>query len=197
MITMPLQDSDIPHPQRWRAKRPAAAGRVKRHGPTRQPVAPTAAARLPRRPDPSILSEAIPLFFIGRNKDGFWVARDADKSVGGIFLLKHSALRFANRSTQPWGCATMCVSERFELDIENKGNPLVARLGAARRFVSFPAQQLIASVRKMTAAAPTLIARLSRALAEKRVHRVAIESELFRGRYKHASKNDDDLPIVR
>ena len=91
----------------------------------------------------------------------------------------------------------MCVSERFELDIENKGNPLVARLGAARRFVSFPAQQLIASVRKMTAAAPTLIARLSRALAEKRVHRVAIESELFRGRYKHASKNDDDLPIVR
>src|SRR5665811_405687 len=98
-----------------RQKRPAAAGRVKRHGPTRQPVAPTAATRLPRRPDPSILSEAIPLFFIGRNKDGFWVARDADGSAGGIFLLKRSALQFANTNTQPRGCATMCVSERFEL----------------------------------------------------------------------------------
>jgi hypothetical protein len=197
MIAMPLQGSDTPHPQRRRAKRSAAAGRVKRHGPMRQPVAPTAATRLPQRPDPSILSEAIPLFFIGRNKDGFWVALDADGSVGGIFLLKRSALQFANTNTQPRGCATMFLSERFELDIENKGNPLAAHFGAARRIVSRLAQQLAASAGKMVAAAPTLIARLSRALTEKRVHRVAIESELFRGRYKHASKNDDDLPIVR
>ena len=27
--------------------------------------------------DASIVSDAIPAFFIGRNKDGFWVARDA------------------------------------------------------------------------------------------------------------------------
>src|SRR5665811_2380665 len=67
------------------------------------------------------LSEAIPLFFIGRNKDGFWVAREADGRVGGIFVLKRSALLFANTNTQPRGCATMFLSERFELDIENKG----------------------------------------------------------------------------
>ena len=197
MITMPPQASGIPHPKRRQAKRPAAASRVQRHGLTRQPVAPNAATRLPQRPDPSLISEAIPLFFIGRNKDGFWVARDADGSAGGIFLLKRSALQFANTNTQPRGCATMCVSERFELDIQNKGNPFVARLGAAKRLVSRLAQQLTASAAKMAAAGWMVIARFSRALAEKRVHRAGIESELFRGRYKHSSKNDDDLPIVR
>lgn len=43
---------------------------------------------LPQRPGPALLSEAIPLFFIGRNKDGLWVAREADGRIGGIFLLK-------------------------------------------------------------------------------------------------------------
>lgn len=197
MTTMSLQGSGIPHPKRRRAKRPAAASRVQRHGLTPQPVAPNAATKLPERPDPSLISEAIPLFFIGRNKDGFWVSRDADGSAGGIFLLKRSALQFANTNTQPRGCATMFLSERFELDIENKGNPLVARLGVARRLVSRLAQQLTASAGKMAAAARMPIARFSRALAGKRVHRAAIESELFRGRYKHSSKNDDDLPIIR
>jgi hypothetical protein len=28
-------------------------------------------------------------------------------------------------------------------------------------------------------------------------HRALIEAELYRNRYKHSSKNDDDLPIVR
>jgi hypothetical protein len=100
---------------------------------TSHPRDATAANRFPQRPDSSIISEAIPLFFIGRNKDGFWVAREADGRIGGIFLRKQSALRFAKRSTQPGGCATMFLSEHFELDVENKGNPLVTRLGAARR----------------------------------------------------------------
>jgi hypothetical protein len=33
--------------------------------------------RLPQRPDATMLSEAIPLFFIGRNHNGLWVAREA------------------------------------------------------------------------------------------------------------------------
>jgi hypothetical protein len=86
-----------------------------------------------QRPDPSILSEAIPLFFIAQNRDGFWVARDTDGRVGGIFLLKRSALKFADKNAQPVGCAKMFLSGRFELDIENKGNPLVARLSATKR----------------------------------------------------------------
>jgi hypothetical protein len=99
-------------------------------------VEPAAATRLPQRPDPSILSEAIPLFLIGRNRDGFWVARDLNGRVGGVFLRKQSALKFADENTPPVGCAKMLLSERFELDIENKGNPIVARLGAVKRVLT-------------------------------------------------------------
>jgi hypothetical protein len=80
--------------------------------------------------DPGIVSEAIPAFFIGRNKEGFWVARDAKGRIGGIFLLENSALSFARRNSRPAGCATIFPSERFELDLENKGNPLAAQLGS-------------------------------------------------------------------
>src|ERR1700688_2618479 len=80
--------------------------------------------------DPGIVNEAIPAFFIGRNKEGFWVARDAKGRIGGIFLLENSALSFARRNSRPAGCATIFPSERFELDLENKGNPLAAQLGS-------------------------------------------------------------------
>jgi hypothetical protein len=80
--------------------------------------------------DPDIVNEAIPAFFIGRNKEGFWVARDARGRIGGIFLLENSALSFARRNSRPAGCATIFPSERFELDLENKGNPLAAQLGS-------------------------------------------------------------------
>jgi hypothetical protein len=47
--------------------------------------------------DPSIVSEAIPVFFIGRNKEGIWVARDVKGKIGGLFLFESSALSFARR----------------------------------------------------------------------------------------------------
>jgi hypothetical protein len=166
---MPRQVSNIPRPHRRREKYSAVAA-PKHHGATWQPVGRTA-TRLPQRPDRSILSEAIPLFFIGRNKDGFWVARDAEGSVGGIFLFKRSALLFAKRNTQPWGCASMLVSERFELDIENKGNPLVVRLGVARRLGLHLAQRLAACAGKLAAAGWMPIARFSTALVEQHVQR--------------------------
>jgi hypothetical protein len=84
--------------------------------------------------DPGVVSEAIPAFFIGRNEDGFWVAREVKGRIGGLFLLKNSALSFARRNSQPGGCATIFLSERFELDLENKGNPLIAQLGLLIRF---------------------------------------------------------------
>lgn len=105
--------------------------------------------KLPPRPGPEILGEAIPLFFIGRNEDGFWVAREADGQIGGIFLRKQSALRFANRSVQPGGCATMFLSERFELDVENKGNPFIAHLAPAKRIVTQLAQRTAACAAAM------------------------------------------------
>lgn len=39
--------------------------------------------------------------------------------------------------------------------------------------------------------------RISYGWAQDRIHRAAIERELYQGRYRHSSKCDDDLPIVR
>lgn len=96
---------------------------------SRRPAALERESSVQFRPlDPDIVSEAIPAFFIGRNKEGFWVARDAKGRIGGIFLLKNSALAFARKNSGPVGCATIVPSEPFELDLENQGNPLAAQL---------------------------------------------------------------------
>jgi hypothetical protein len=102
--------------------------------------------------DPGILNKAIPAFFIGRNEEGFWVARDVNGQIGGIFLLENSALSFARRNSEPKGCATIYPSERFELDLENSGNPLVEQLRSLRRFTRGPRQQIVAAMRKLTEA---------------------------------------------
>jgi hypothetical protein len=84
--------------------------------------------------DPDIVSGAIPAFFIGRNKEGFWLARDVKGHTGGIFLFESSALSFARRNSWPSGCATIFSSERFELDLENQGNPLIGHFGPLMRL---------------------------------------------------------------
>jgi len=78
--------------------------------------------------DSNILSASIPTFFIGRDRDGFWLARDVKGENGGIFLLKSSATAFARRVSRPSGCATILSPETFELDLENQGNPLIPYL---------------------------------------------------------------------
>ena len=37
-------------------------------------------AQLPGRPDRTVLDDSIPLFFIGRNQNGFWVARESRRT---------------------------------------------------------------------------------------------------------------------
>jgi hypothetical protein len=107
----------------------------------------------PFRPlDPDIVSEAIPAFFIGRNKEGFWVARDVNGRIGGIFLRENSALSFARKHSGAAGCATVYLSERFELDLENQGNPLVVQLTSLLGFARHPRERLTALVGKMTGA---------------------------------------------
>ena len=75
--------------------------------------------------DPGVVNASIPTFSVGRNRDGFWLARDARGENGGIFLFKSSALAFVRRASGQTGCATIFPSERFELDVENQGNPLI------------------------------------------------------------------------
>ena len=95
--------------------------------------------------DPDIVSASIPAFFIGRNKAGFWVAREAQGLTGGIFLFKSSAVDFAREESEPSRCALVFPSETVELDIENRGNPLIGQLArwadqARRRFAQVTAR---------------------------------------------------------
>jgi hypothetical protein len=88
------------------------------------------------RPEPDIINESIPAFFIGRNAEGFWIARELDGCAGGLFLLKSSAISFARARAGGSGCATIFPSERFELDIANTGNRLINLIGPVLRAVS-------------------------------------------------------------
>jgi hypothetical protein len=122
------------------------------------PLAPAAsepAAAPFQRPGPEVLSETIPVVFIGRNRDGFWVARDSDAKFGGLFWRKRAALDFARKSAEAnataGGCAIVFPQGRFELDTPNHGNPLIAFLMAARRALPHRVQRLIAVTRKRLA----------------------------------------------
>jgi hypothetical protein len=112
---------------------------MKHLSPTHFGATPRLPAILPNRPDARVLNRAIPLFFIGRNKNGFWLAREAKGRIGGMFLLRRSALRFAQDASTPHGCATMFLAGTFELDTCNCGNPLAgwlnAALGLSSRFI--------------------------------------------------------------
>lgn len=133
MIAMQLTGSFLS--RRRTSRRLAAAIERERSGnlPAEQPPTVTA----PFQPlDPGIVNETIPAFFIGRNMEGFWVARDAKGQIGGIFLLENSAVSFARRNSRPAGCATIFPSERFELDLKNNGNPFVKHLGSLMRLAA-------------------------------------------------------------
>jgi hypothetical protein len=121
--------ADIPQTA---AERSASPGHSAPKGP-QKPVYPDA---LPfQRPSADVLNEAIPAIFIGRNQSGFWVARDADGKSGGLFWSREAALRFAG-TVWPEGCATIFPQARFELDIDNDGNPLISWLEAAKHWLA-------------------------------------------------------------
>jgi hypothetical protein len=161
----------------------------------RRPLAASATTQLPRRPDASAFSEAIPLFYIGCNKSGLWVVREAAGGSGGLFLFKQSAACFARRQSDPAGCAMMFLAEPFELDVENQGGRVAGLLCAASEIVARRAPLLGSIVGSVVAEWRKLVAEISDTFASRRRHREAIEKELFRGQYTLASKNDDDLPI--
>jgi hypothetical protein len=158
---------------------------------------PWQAAPLPTRPDDTVLSGSIPLFFIGRSHNGFWVAREAGGRCGGLFLFRRSAARIARRNGLADGSATMLVEYSIELDLPNQGNRFVeliaATIDVVRRRTPFVTNLIGAAIAKWR----KLDTQISRVLADHRRNREAIENDLFSGEYKLASKNDDDLPISR
>ena len=149
MIAVQLMSSDL---SRRQEPRPSSAGEREGSGILPVEKSRTVSAQF-RRLDPGIVNEAIPAFFIGRNQEGFWVARDVNGRIGGIFLLESSALSFARKNSRPAGCATIFPSERFELDLENNGNPLVAHLGPLMRLATtLHRRRATAFIRKMAQA---------------------------------------------
>ncbi|WP_024516932.1 hypothetical protein [Bradyrhizobium sp. Tv2a-2] len=119
--------------------------RMGRAGPQEdaQTAATTASPDLTFAPlDPNIVSATIPAFFIGRNMQGFWVARERNGAIGGIFLLESSALSFARSQGGEAGCATIFPARRFELDVRNDGNPLVNFVAPLMRKVAQLCQRI-------------------------------------------------------
>ncbi|HTV29428.1 MAG TPA: hypothetical protein VMF32_16750 [Xanthobacteraceae bacterium] len=153
------------------------------------------AARFPKRPDLTVLSETIPLFYIARNSRGFWVARDAERGCGGIFVLRRSAVHFARTKTGPAGCAMMFLNDALELDTQNEGSRLVEPMNRAIDVAWRWTPTLAAFVAMAIGEWRRLVARVSCAFAGERRNRAAVESELFRGQYTLISKHDDDLPV--
>jgi hypothetical protein len=101
--------------------------------------------------DPGIVNETIPAFFIGRNMEGFWVARDVKGQIGGIFLLENSAVSFARRNSRPAGCATIFPSDRTNSTcLDNKGNPLVPRLGSLIHLAARGRWRTVALIARIT-----------------------------------------------
>jgi hypothetical protein len=154
-------------------------------------------AHLPGRPDRTVLSDSIPLFFIGRNQSGFWVARESERRSGGLFLFRWSAARFARKRSSPLGCATMLVEHAIELGVPNQGNRLVEPIATTIDIVRRRAPLVATFIRMAIAKLRKLDSRIPRTLNGYRQNREAIENDLFGGEYKLASKNDDDLPILR
>lgn len=153
---------------------------------------PNTVVKFPKRPDLTVLSETIPLFYIAQNNHRFWVAREADGRCGGVFLLRRSAVRFAQQQNALGGCAIMFLDEPIELDVKNEASRIVE-----------PFTEIIDLVRRR---APTFRVFVSMMLAKwRKLDRQILlfcssepkdlaAPELVRSGYKASSKNGDNLP---
>jgi hypothetical protein len=196
MMDRLLKHSGVAYSPAAKAMRLAVASSQQMFDP--RPATSTASntlTKFPKRPDLTVLSETIPLFYIGQNTHGFWVAREAEGRSGGLFLFKRSAVRFARSKSAPAGCAMMFLNEPRELDLENQGSRFVEPVAAAMNSVARRMPTLAAFVAMAVSEWRKLVAQISRALAGERRNRAAIERELFHGHYTLSSKDDNDLPI--
>jgi len=67
---------------------------------------------------------------------------------------------------------------------------------ADRAAVASPVSATVSFLRNAIGSGISLLMRVAEVIAEARLHKAAIEAELYQNRYRHSSKNDDDLPIV-
>jgi hypothetical protein len=196
-MNRPFQHFDVARLPNPAGMLPGVAGSAQSLSSNRQArTAPSKVIDFPKRPDINILNETIPLFYIGQNRKGLWVVREAEGRSGGLFIFRRSAVRFAHEQSEASGCGLMFLNKPLELDIDNRGSdfvePLAAAMDAAKRRTPRFAALVGMAVRQWR----KLVAQISRAVAGERRNRAAVERELFHGQYRLLSKNDDDLPIV-
>ena len=117
-----------------------------------RPSSPQPSARNFNRSIPTSSTRRSRHFSSAATRKVFWIARDVKGRFGGIFLFRYSALAFARRKSRPAGCATIYPSKRFELDLENRGNPLVRHLRPVIRLSRRPRRQLAGVIAKTKAA---------------------------------------------
>ena len=91
----------------------------------------------------------------------------------------------------------MLVEHAIELGVPNQGNRLVEPIATTIDIVRRRAPLVATFIRMAIAKLRKLDSRIPRTLNGYRQNREAIENDLFGGEYKLASKNDDDLPILR
>jgi hypothetical protein len=68
---------------------------------------------------------------------------------------------------------------------------------ADRTAIASLVPAIVSFLRKAIRSGIRLLMHIVEVIAEARMQRAAIEAELYLNRYKHSSKNDDVLPIVR
>jgi hypothetical protein len=91
----------------------------------------------------------------------------------------------------------MLVGDSIELDLPNHGNRLVELIATIIDIVRRRAPLVATFIGMAIAEWSKLDSRIAHALNGHRRNREAIENDLFGGEYKLASKNDDELPILR
>ena len=80
----------------------------------------------------------------------------------------------------------------------SKNTKISAAAGQTDRCpIASAALTIFGFLRKAIFVTTRFVIMVAEASAEARMQRAAIEAELYLKRYKHSSKNDDDLPIVR
>jgi hypothetical protein len=72
--------------------------------------------------DPNIPNEATPALLVVRNREGFWVARNAKGHFRGMFLLEQSAVSFARRHSSPVERTMASPSRAIQLDLKSNNS---------------------------------------------------------------------------
>ena len=85
---------------------------------------------------PSLRSSKLPLFRVGKNRDGHWVVQDSMGLRGGLFLDRAEAIKFAMYESGKRPQAVIMVPGTLELDM--RGKPVRIRPAAGDGQIRFP-----------------------------------------------------------